>query len=51
MGDNTNLDGKSRFGQVRELYNQDRDVGEGITLEALEEKSHTSASTLSRVEK
>lgn len=50
MDDNTNLDGKTRFGQVRELYNQDRDANEGITLETLAEKYHISASTLSRIE-
>lgn len=50
MDDHTNLDGKTRLGQVRELYNQDRDANEGITLEALAEKAHTTPSTLSRVE-
>lgn len=50
MDDSINLDGKTRFGQVRELYNQDRNANEGITLEALYEKSGISVSTLSKVE-
>lgn len=50
MDNHTNLDGKTRLGQIRELYNQDRDANEGITLEALAKKANTTASTLSRVE-
>jgi len=50
MADPTNLDGKSRLGQVRELYNQDRDANDRITLEALARKYNFSVSTLSRAE-
>lgn len=51
MDSSTNIDGKSRLGQVRELHNQGRKVDEEwITLEALAEKYHISAATLSRAE-
>lgn len=51
MDSSNNLDGKSRFGQVRELFNEDKTVGERITLDMLAKKYNTSASTLSRIEK
>ena len=44
------LDRKSRFGQVREIHNQDKDSGEWIRLEDLAKKYNVSISSLSRVE-
>jgi len=51
MSDLKNIDGKTRFGQVRELYNQEHKRGEQVTLEKLGEMCHTSPATFSRIEK
>lgn len=40
-----------RFGEVRELFNEDKNMGERITLEMLAKKYNVSVATLSRVER